>query len=125
MPKTGESNRERRERTQAKGSYRGATNDMNTDERDYIGGMSREELERNANEDLIYDAAKRRKSRKGLFAGIQRDDDTAEIMGRAKYLNKYYNPNTRGSEFAKGGKVKKYARGGGIEIRGKTKGRFV
>jgi hypothetical protein len=24
-----------------------------------------------------------------------------------------------------GGKVKKYARGGGIEIRGKTKGRFV
>jgi hypothetical protein len=24
-----------------------------------------------------------------------------------------------------GGKIKKYARGGGIEIRGKTKGRFV
>lgn len=25
----------------------------------------------------------------------------------------------------KGGRVKKYARGGGVEVRGKTKGRFV
>lgn len=29
------------------------------------------------------------------------------------------------SGYKKGGKVKKYARGGGIEVRGKTKGRFV
>ena len=30
-----------------------------------------------------------------------------------------------GSAMKKGGKVKKYARGGGIETKGKTKGRFV
>lgn len=119
MPKTGESNRERRERTENKGSYRG---EQGTKDHWMFGDT---ETARRANEDMIYDAAQRRKSRKGLFAGIQRDDDTAEIMDRAKDLNKYFNPNTRGSEFAKGGKVKKYARGGGIEIRGKTKGRFV
>jgi hypothetical protein len=28
-------------------------------------------------------------------------------------------------KFKKGGKVKKYCRGGGIEVRGKTKGRMV
>jgi hypothetical protein len=119
VPKTGESNKQRRERTEDKGSYRGerGTKDHFT--------MGDTETARRANEDMIYDAAKRRESRKGLFAGIQRDDDTAEIMDRAKDLNKYFNPNTRGNEFAKGGKVKKYARGGGIESRGKTKGRFV
>jgi hypothetical protein len=119
MPKTGESNKERRERTENKGSYRGerGTKDHLT--------MGDTETARRANEDMVYEAAKRREKRKGLFAGIQRADDTAEIMDRAKDHNKYLNPNTRGSEFAKGGKVKCYARGGGIESKGKTKGRFV
>ena len=31
----------------------------------------------------------------------------------------------RSPTMRRGGKVKKYARGGGIEVRGKTKGRFV
>jgi len=119
MPKTGESNKERRERTERKGSYRGEQGTA------YHPTLGDTETARRVNEDMIYDAAKRRDSRKGLFASIRRADDEAEIMGRAKDLNKYWNPNTRGSEFAKGGKVKKYARGGGIEIKGKTKGRFV
>ncbi len=119
MPKTGESNKERRERTERKGSYRGEQGTA------YHPTLGDTETARRVNEDMIYDAAKRRDSRKGLFASVRRADDEAEIMGRAKDLNKYWNPNTRGSEFAKGGKVKKYARGGGIEIKGKTKGKFV
>jgi hypothetical protein len=119
VPKTGESNKERRERTLDKGSYRG---EQGTKDHWMFGDT---ETARRSNEDAIYEIAQRRKGRKGLFAGFQRDDDTAEIMDRAKDHNKYFNPNTRGSEFAKGGKVKKYARGGGIESKGKTKGRFV
>lgn len=119
MPKTGESNKERRERTENKGSYRG---EQGTKDHWSMGDT---ETARRANEDMIYDAAQRRKNRKGLFASFQRDDDTAEIMDRAKDLNKYFNPNTRGKEFAKGGKVKCYARGGGVESKGKTKGRFT
>ena len=119
MPKTGESNKQRRERTEDKLSYRG---EQGTADHWSMGDT---ETARRANEDMIYNAAKRREKRKGIFARFQRDDDTAEIMDRAKDLNKYFNPNTRGENFAKGGKVKKYARGGGIEIKGKTKGRFV
>ena len=40
------------------------------------------------------------------------------VFERARYIDEAVGKK-------KGGKVKKYARGGGIEVRGKTRGRFV
>lgn len=41
------------------------------------------------------------------------------VFERARYIDEA----VEGKK--KGGKVKKYARGGGVEVRGKTRGRFV
>ena len=123
MPKTGESGKERRERVGlsnpeewfSKRSYGMRPNVL--DRNDPIG--KRYEIE-----DQIERIAKKRASRTGIMAPIQQYDDTYGLMELAKQHNKETNPNTR-KPYAEGGKVKKYARGGGIESKGKTKGRFV
>ena len=60
-------------------------------------------------------------------AGEEAARRRAEYRARKEAENKLDEKLTADMEggFRKGGKVKKYARGGGIEIRGKTRGRFV
>jgi hypothetical protein len=124
MPKTGESGKERGERVGLKNpkewyEHRGyGMRPSNVfDRNDPIG--KRYEVE-----DAIERIAKKRASRTGIMAPIQQLDDTYGINELAKQHNKETNPNTR-KPYAKGGATKCYARGGGIEIKGKTKGRFV
>ena len=53
----------------------------------------------------------------------QADEDRKQREAYEKH--KRYSKSELGRVFKKGGSVKKYARGGGIEIRGKTRGKFV
>ena len=138
MPKTGESGKERRERLQKEGSSSNHENGpapLLTRGNSYYGmstsllgkaleGHRTVRERRYAVEDEIENIAKKRAGRTGIMAPILQLDDTYGINELAKNHNMQTNPNTR-KPYAKGGATKCYARGGGIEIKGKTKGRFV
>ena len=75
--------------------------------------------------------AKRLKAEAAKRAAEQRERREAEaqaeagrsssVQGRTQRAAAEFKPDS----YKKGGKVKKYARGGGVESKGKTKGRFV
>lgn len=124
MPKTGESNKERRERVGLNNPEEWFSKRNHGMRPSNLWGDNDPIGKRYKVEDEIESIAKKRAGRTGIMAPIQQLDDTYGINELAKRHNKETNPNTR-KPFAKGGNVKKYARGGGIEIKGKTKGRFV
>lgn len=61
------------------------------------------------------------------FAKFEKSGKDVEVKGKGKEGSKKEEAfdKTQMAKMKKGGKVAKYAKGGGIEIKGKTKGKMV
>ena len=64
------------------------------------------------------------KKQHNFMAMIAHNKDAAKKAGVKQSVGKDFMSADKGKKFAKGGAVR-YARGGGIESRGKTKGKFI
>ena len=63
--------------------------------------------------------------RAGPVAPEKKPSNYQEVMDAKEEMDKQRQENAAPRVMKSGGKVSKYARGGGIESRGKTKGRMV